>query len=142
MLTAKQFAKRAEVAYPTVMKWLREGIIPGANLITESPLGTYWQIPATSLDAVEKRKPGPKPKVAEEGDSRTGAEAVSRRIGRDGKIVVGSSRGATTRRRMRDAAKKLAAGNDRTQVSAVTDEAPAAKATTKKTSKKTRKGSD
>ena len=74
MLTAKQFAKRAGVAYPTVMKWLRENIIPDANLITESPLGNYWQIPVTSLDAVEKRKPGPKPKAkaAEQNGDQSG----------------------------------------------------------------------
>lgn len=75
MLTAKQFAKRAGVAYPTVMKWLRESIIPGANLITESPLGTYWQIPVTSLDAVEKRKPGPKPKPKAEQGTKASKKA-------------------------------------------------------------------
>jgi hypothetical protein len=38
-----------------------KSLVPGAGLITDSPHGSYWQIPATSLDEVEKQKPGPKP---------------------------------------------------------------------------------
>ena len=61
MLTAKKFAERAGVTYPTIISWLKKGLVPGAELVTESPHGAYWQIPATSLDKVEKQKPGPKP---------------------------------------------------------------------------------
>lgn len=61
MLTAKKFAERAELSYPTVIKRLRAGLIPGAVLVEDSPHGSYWQIPAASLDKVAKLKPGPKP---------------------------------------------------------------------------------
>lgn len=67
MLTAKQFAKRANVSYPTVIAWLSADLIPGANK-QDTPLGTFWQIPASSLDKVEKRKPGPAPKKAAEAE--------------------------------------------------------------------------
>lgn len=60
MLTARQFAKRAGVAYPTVMKWLKENLIPGAEIKTSPQFGKYWDIPATALKSVAKRKPGPK----------------------------------------------------------------------------------
>jgi hypothetical protein len=60
MLTARQFAKRAGVAYPTVMKWLKENLIPGAEIKKSPQFGKYWDIPATSLKSVAKRKPGPK----------------------------------------------------------------------------------
>lgn len=61
MLSARQFAKRANVAYPTVMKWLREGIVPGAQFVEDGRFGPYWDIPADSVGKVIKRKPGPKP---------------------------------------------------------------------------------
>ena len=61
MLTAKKFAARAGITYPTVMSWLRKRLIPGAEFVAESPHGSYWQIPADSLDKVQKQKPGPKP---------------------------------------------------------------------------------
>jgi hypothetical protein len=60
MLTAKEFAERAKVSYPTVIKWLRDKVIPDAKKI-DTPRGEYWEIPATALAVVFKRKPGPKP---------------------------------------------------------------------------------
>jgi hypothetical protein len=62
MLTAVEFAERAGVSYPTVMSWLRKKLIPGAELKQGDPLGTYWAIPATSIDMVKPQKRGPKPK--------------------------------------------------------------------------------
>jgi hypothetical protein len=61
MLTAKKFAERAGVTYQTSIGWLKKGLVPGAEFVAESPHGSYWQIPATSLDKVEKQKPWPKP---------------------------------------------------------------------------------
>ena len=61
MLAAKNFAERAGVAYPTIIAWLKKGLIPWAEPVTDSPHGSYWQIPTTSLDKVEKQKPGPMP---------------------------------------------------------------------------------
>jgi hypothetical protein len=69
MLTAKKFAARAGVSYPTIIAWLKKGRVPGAELVEDSPHGSYWQTPADSLDKVEKQKPGPKPtkKAAKKG---------------------------------------------------------------------------
>lgn len=64
MLTAKEFARRAGITYPTIMRWLKSGLVPGAKLMEGTPFGTFWQIPATSLDKVQKQRPGPKPKKA------------------------------------------------------------------------------
>jgi hypothetical protein len=66
MLTAKKFAARAGITYPTVMSWLKKGLIPGAEFIEDSPLGPYWQIPVESLDKVQKQKTGPKPAAKKE----------------------------------------------------------------------------
>jgi hypothetical protein len=60
MLTARTFAKEKGVSYTTIMAWLRDGLIPGAAQ-EETPIGKVWQIPASSLEKVERRKPGPKP---------------------------------------------------------------------------------
>jgi hypothetical protein len=42
------------------MSWLKKGLIPGAEFVKDSPLGSYWQIPVESLEKVQKQKPGPK----------------------------------------------------------------------------------
>jgi len=60
MLTARTFAKEKGVSYTTIMAWLKDGLIPGAAQ-EETPMGMVWQIPASSLEKVERRKPGPKP---------------------------------------------------------------------------------
>ena len=60
MLTAKKFAERAGITYPTVIAWLKKGLVPGAEFVEGSPLGSYWQIPADSLGKVQKQKTGPK----------------------------------------------------------------------------------
>jgi hypothetical protein len=60
MLTARTFAKEKGVSYTTIMAWLRDGLIPDAAQ-EETPMGMVWQIPASSLGKVERRKPGPKP---------------------------------------------------------------------------------
>ena len=84
MLTARQFSERAGVSYPTVMKWLKAGLVPGAKLNENTPLGTYWEIPATSVGKVEKEKPGPKPKTnASNGDSAATDGQVSPAPGDD-----------------------------------------------------------
>ena len=59
MLTARTFAKMKSVSYTTVMAWLKEGLSPDA--VQEStPMGPVWQIPAASLEKVQRRKRGPK----------------------------------------------------------------------------------
>jgi len=69
-LTAKKFAERAGVTYPTVISWLKKGLIPGAQFVEEAPLGPYCQIPAESLEKVQKRKTGLKPAAKEGGAAR------------------------------------------------------------------------
>jgi hypothetical protein len=71
MLTARTFAKEKGVSYTTIMAWLRDGLIPDATQ-EETPMGMVWQIPASSLEKVERRKPGPKP-AGDTGD--VGAQA-------------------------------------------------------------------
>lgn len=61
MLTAKKFAERAGVTYPTVIAWLKKGLIPDAKKRESTTFGTYWEIPVTSLEKVKKQKTGPKP---------------------------------------------------------------------------------
>jgi len=77
MLTARKFAQRAGITYPTVMAWLRKGLIPGAKLTEDSPLGSFWQIPAESLNKVQKQKTGPKPKASNAGGDALNAGSQS-----------------------------------------------------------------
>jgi predicted site-specific integrase-resolvase len=72
MLTARTFAKEKGVSYTTIMAWLRDGLIPDATQ-EETPMGMVWQIPASSLEKVERRKPGPKP--AKKAAKKRGARA-------------------------------------------------------------------
>jgi hypothetical protein len=59
-VTARTFAKEKGVSYTTIMVWLIDGSVPGAAQ-EETSMGIVWQTPASSLEKVEKRKPGPKP---------------------------------------------------------------------------------
>lgn len=68
MLSAKKFAERSGLSYPTVINRLKAGLIPGAVLVEDSPHGAYWQIPASSIGKVEKQKPGPKPAKKRQGN--------------------------------------------------------------------------
>jgi len=86
MLTAKKFAARAGITYPTVIAWLKKGLIPNAKFIEDSPLGSYWEIPAASLAKVQKQKTGPKPKGSP--DDNGAAEADQ--------VIAGEGEGQTT----------------------------------------------
>ena len=57
-MTAVQFAKRMDVDYSTVIRWLKLKLVPGA-ILEETPIGTYWQIPESSLE-MERPKAGRK----------------------------------------------------------------------------------
>lgn len=83
MLTAKKFAERAGITYPTVIAWLKKGLIPHAKFIEDSPLGPYWEIPATSLAKVRKQKTGPKPKVSIAGANGDSGEPTAPADGAD-----------------------------------------------------------
>lgn len=64
MYTAVKFAERMRVSYPTIVRWLKMGIVPGAEL-EETPAGSYWQIPESAVNMQRPkvgRKPGSKKK--------------------------------------------------------------------------------
>jgi hypothetical protein len=57
MFTARQFAEAINRPYPTVMGWLQKQIVPGARLV-ESPIGSYYEIPAEITKTFVPPKPG------------------------------------------------------------------------------------
>src|SRR5215471_17946946 len=57
MLTVREAAEVARAAPSTIRTWLLAGLIPGARR-EQSPAGTYWLIPETSLGAFVKPKLG------------------------------------------------------------------------------------
>jgi hypothetical protein len=63
--TARAFAKEMGVNYRTVLNWLEDNLVPGAEW-KASPIGEYWEIPASALD-MERPKPGPKPQRQDPG---------------------------------------------------------------------------
>jgi hypothetical protein len=66
MITTTQFAKDHGLAYPTVARWAKAGIIPGAER-EETPRGPVWLIPQSSSDNFEKWRPKPgRPMKAED----------------------------------------------------------------------------
>lgn len=66
MLTAKQFAQAIARPYQTVMNWLQGELVPGARLV-ESPIGSYYEIPANVVGTFEPPKRGRPKKAATEG---------------------------------------------------------------------------
>lgn len=63
MFTAVKFAGEMGISYPTMVRWLKRGLVPGATL-EETPAGNYWQIPESSLQ-MERPKAGRPPKIAD-----------------------------------------------------------------------------
>lgn len=57
-MTAVRFAKQMGVDYSTVVRWLKQGIVPGAEAV-ETPVGRIWQIPESAL-LMERPKAGRK----------------------------------------------------------------------------------
>lgn len=64
MLTVREVADRVGAGFSSVRKWVIAGKFPGARL-EESPAGSYWLIPESSLEGFVKRDVGrpPKPKT-------------------------------------------------------------------------------
>ncbi len=48
-MTAVQFAKMMEVDYSTVMRWLKNGVVPGAEQVEPIAGMKVWQIPQAAL---------------------------------------------------------------------------------------------
>jgi len=68
-LTARQFAAEMGINYRTALNWLEAGLVEGAEK-KASPIGKYWEIPATALK-MQRPKPGPKP-GAKKAESKKG----------------------------------------------------------------------
>jgi predicted site-specific integrase-resolvase len=58
--TAVKFAEKLNISYPTVIRWLKQGIVPDATW-EQTPMGKVWQIPESALK-MERPRPGPKKK--------------------------------------------------------------------------------
>jgi predicted site-specific integrase-resolvase len=56
MLTAKRFAAETRISYPIIIRWLKEGKIPGA-IQTDFKV---WQIPSTQVARFSKEETRPK----------------------------------------------------------------------------------
>ena len=58
-MTAVEFAKAMDYDYSTVMRWLRRGLVPGAEFMPVSESGKFgiWRIPQSALQ-MEKPRPG------------------------------------------------------------------------------------
>lgn len=61
MLTARKFAQEMGVDYTTVVRWLKNELVPGAKRQESEDRGAWWEIPETSL-TMERPTPGPKAK--------------------------------------------------------------------------------
>lgn len=59
MYTAVKFAEEMGISYPTVVRWLKRKLVPGAERET-TPIGDVWQIPESALK-MERPKAGRKP---------------------------------------------------------------------------------
>lgn len=62
MLTARKFAQEMGVDYTTVVRWLKNELVPDAVRQESEDRGVWWEIPETSLK-MERPKPGPAPKA-------------------------------------------------------------------------------
>lgn len=74
MITAKQFAEAIQRPYTTVMGWLQAEIVPGAQLV-ETPIGSYYQIPANVVETFEPPKRGRPSKTIANGEVSTATDA-------------------------------------------------------------------
>ncbi|HEY6331286.1 MAG TPA: hypothetical protein VI756_18315 [Blastocatellia bacterium] len=63
MLTASHVAAKLGAAESSVRLWARQGKFPGA-IREETPVGSYWMIPATALIGFTMGRPGRPPKLS------------------------------------------------------------------------------
>jgi hypothetical protein len=59
-MTAVEFAERMEYDYSTVMRWLRNKLVPGAKFVEVSGKFGVWQIPESALTEFKPPRPGRK----------------------------------------------------------------------------------
>ena len=58
MIPLREFARRAQVPYSTLVRWCQQGRIKGAVLRQTPASTTYWMVPETALDHLERPKTG------------------------------------------------------------------------------------
>jgi hypothetical protein len=58
-MTAVEFAKKIDYDYSTVMRWLKQGLVPGAEFVPVSGGFGVWKIPQSAL-GMEKPRLGRK----------------------------------------------------------------------------------
>ncbi len=66
LLTAVKFAEEAGISYPTIVRWLKRGLVPGAQSV-DTPMGKVWQIPESALK-MERPKAGRIPSATKKAD--------------------------------------------------------------------------
>lgn len=49
-MTAMEFSREMNVDYSTVIRWLKNGIVPGAELVEPIAGMKVWQIPETAME--------------------------------------------------------------------------------------------
>jgi predicted site-specific integrase-resolvase len=57
-MTARKFAEAMEVEYATVVRWLKQGLVPGAELKEVMPGVKWWEIPESAVEDMERPKAG------------------------------------------------------------------------------------
>jgi len=94
VMTATVFAEEMGVSYPTVVRWLKRRLVPGAVLRESPDRGKWWEIPEAAL-AMERPKTGPKPaavtddqdateKPKRRASNRTAAKKALKKMGKGG----------------------------------------------------------
>jgi len=73
-MTAVEFAKEMDYDYSTVMRWLKDGIVPGAEFVPISGDFGVWQIPKSAITEIKLPRPGRK-KARKKADEAEGASA-------------------------------------------------------------------
>jgi hypothetical protein len=76
MMTAKAFAEEMNVDYATVMRWLKQGDVPGAEYIEPIPGMKVWQIPESALDM--PRRPAGRPRGAKKTATKKAKKGVAK----------------------------------------------------------------
>jgi hypothetical protein len=75
-MTAVTFAEAMGVDYTTVMRWLRNKLVPGAEQIEPIPGMKIWQIPMSALQ-MERPKSGPKKEPSAADSELSAADAAA-----------------------------------------------------------------
>jgi predicted site-specific integrase-resolvase len=68
VMNAKQFAEAMQVEYTTVIRWLKLGLVPGAQLREIAPGMKWWAIPYEAL-TMERLPAGRRKKKSRGGKS-------------------------------------------------------------------------